>query len=56
MHRLDLQSEADMMALRDRVKALLEEYHPAGYSNILAADVEVEIVEHAGEPNAEVTG
>jgi hypothetical protein len=52
IHGMKLESEAEMEALRQRIKQLIEENHPAGYSNILDSDVEVEITEHAGTPNA----
>lgn len=55
IHGLELESDAEMEALRQRVKQLVEEYHPSGYSNIMDSDVEVEIAEHAGAPNASCT-
>ena len=51
IHALKLGSEADIETLRLRIKELLSEYHPAGYSNILNDDVEVEVIEYAGPPN-----
>ena len=51
IHGMKLESEEEMEAFRQRIKQLVEEHHPVGYSNIMDSDyVEVEITEHAGLP------
>lgn len=45
LNGLDLKSEAEVDAVRQRILSLLEEYHPSGYSNIEHGDVVVHVVE-----------
>jgi len=51
VHGLSFESETEMEVYRLQLKSLIEECHPAGFSNIMDNDVEVEITEHAGTPN-----
>ena len=51
IHALKFGTEAEIETLRLRIKSLLSEHHPAGYSNVMENDVEVELIEHAGMPN-----
>ena len=51
MNSLHFGSEADLDDYAKRMKSLLEEYHPSGYSNVDDDSVIVEVVTYLGADN-----